>query len=140
MGSAAISLALCSCQVDEGPETRPVGEPVLSAAQLREAKTAVSFTAHVQPILEERCLYCHDGKEMPGKYNLTTRTDAMEGGRIVPGNAGQSRLILVLTTGNHAASMPAVGSAPPREEIEVLERWIDAGAEWPAGVALKAAQ
>ncbi len=136
----ALGAMLSACQVDEGPETRPVGEPILTAAQFREARTAVRFTEHVKPILEERCLYCHNAKELPGKYSVETRAQAMAGGSIVPGNAKESRFLLILTTGNHAATMPAVGSAPPKQEIEVLEHWINAGAEWPDGVTLKADQ
>jgi hypothetical protein len=29
-----------------------------------------------------------------------------------------------------------VGTRVPPEEIDVLRRWIDAGADWPAGVRL----
>ena len=97
-----------------------MGEPILSAAELEEAKVSVNFTRHVKPILEERCLHCHNKKEMPGKFSLETRKEAMaDGRRIVPGAAGKSGLIISLTTGNHALTMPAVGTAPPKEEIEV---------------------
>ncbi len=140
LAAGAVGVILSACQVDEGPETRPVGEPILTAAQFREARTAVRFTEHVKPILEERCLYCHNAKELPGKYSVETREEAMAGGSIVPGNARESSFLLILTTGNHSAAMPSVGAAPPKQEIEVLERWIDSGAEWPDGVTLKPAQ
>jgi uncharacterized membrane protein len=124
--------------VDEDSETRPVGEPVLSAAELAEARVAVGFPKHVKPILEERCLHCHNRKELPERFSLETRVEAFKGGkRIVPGRANESLLIIVLTTGNHAMAMPAVGTAPPQEEIQVLKRWIDAGADWPAGLTLR---
>lgn len=127
----------CETVGEKGAETRPVGEPVLSPSQLAEARVAVSFRQHVQPILEERCLHCHNKAEMPATFSLETREEAIDGRRIVPGRAAESQLIIVLTTGNHALTMPAVGTAPPKEEIEVLWRWIDAGAEWPRGVVLK---
>lgn len=135
-GVACLLAAGCET-VQEGAETRPVGEPVLSPAQLQEARVALSFRDHVRPILEERCLHCHNKREMPAKYSLESRAEAFDGRRIVPGKANESLLITVLTTGNHAMTMPAVGTAPPREEIEVLKRWIDAGAEWPRGAVLK---
>lgn len=135
-------LVLGGCKtVDDGrAETRPLGEPVLSAEELAEAKVAVSFKDHVQPILEERCLHCHNTATMPGKFSLATRSAAFEGSRIVPGDSGASTLIIALTTGNHALAMPAVGMAPPEVEIDVLRRWIDAGAVWPEGVTLRARQ
>ena len=132
--SVASLFVLPSCTVSEdgSPETRPVGEPVLSVTELAQAGEKPDFKRHVWPILEERCVYCHDGKEMPGKLNLSTRAGAFRDPRIiVPGNADGSALIVALTTGNHALSMPAVGKAPPPEEIAVLRKWIDLGAEWP---------
>ena len=132
-------LLLTGCQsLDRGPETREVGESVLDAAETRTAlRGTVDFERHVRPILEVRCLHCHDGKEMPGKYNLSTRFEAFKDGRIVPGNAAQSLVIITLTTGNHALSMPAVGAAPAREDVEVLRRWIHQGASWPEGATLR---
>ncbi len=131
-------LAACRTMTDEGAETRPVGQPVLSEAQLKEAREAVSFSKHVRPILEERCMHCHNKVEMPGKFSLETRAEAMaDSRRIIPGNSANSLLITVLTTGNHALSMPAVGTAPPKQEIEVLKLWIDAGADWPARTRLR---
>ena len=83
---------VCAAPVDEGAETRPEGDPELSADELREAKTSVDFVKHVKPILESRCLYCHDGKGMPGKFEMTSGKTALasgpSGSRIVPGNAG----------------------------------------------------
>lgn len=137
-----VGLALAGCSGVEKPpvaETRPVGEPVLSDKQLREAKVAVSFTDHVKPILEERCLYCHNGRELPGKLDLRTRASAMAPGpfgpRILPGKGEESLLISFISTGNHAMSMPAVGTRVAPEEVEVLTRWIDQGATWPEGTA-----
>ena len=125
--------------MDEGAETRPEGDPVLSAAELREAKTSVDFVKHVKPILETRCLYCHDGKEMPGKFDMTSGAKALAAGlsgpRIVPGNADASLMIAFVRKGNHGMSMPAVGMQVAKEEVEVLKAWINAGAKWPEGEA-----
>ncbi len=141
--AAAIVCAVPGCtSIDEGPETRPAGEPVLSAAQLREAQGGVDFERHVRPILEARCLACHDGKEMPGQYSLATREEAFRAGpkgpRIVPGHANQSLLYVSISTGNHALSMPVVGIRVAAEDIQVLRRWIDGGAAWPEGRQLRA--
>jgi len=131
-------VAACRTTGDGEAESRPVGKPVLSKAELQQARVAVNFRNHVRPILEERCLHCHNKRAMPGKFSLETAAEAMKDGRrIVPGKAGQSMLIVVLTTGNHAKTMPAVGTAPPSEEVEVLKRWIDAGAEWPREITLR---
>lgn len=139
LGTALLLVVGCAAPVDEGAETRPEGDPVLSAAEFREAKESVDFVKHVKPILESRCLYCHDGKEMPGKWNLSSRKTALASGasgpRIVPGSAEGSLMISFISKGNHAMSMPAVGTRVTKGEIEVLRNWIDAGAKWPEGSA-----
>ena len=141
LGAAGLLMVGCG-SVDDGAETRPVGEPVLGARQLQESKVAVDFSAHVQPILESRCLYCHDRKERSGGFVLVTREEAMKSGpsgpRIIPGKGASSPLVIFISTGNHAMTMPAVGMKVPSEEVDVLRRWIDAGAKWPDGVRLRA--
>ena len=110
------------------------GKPVLSGTQLQEARGTVDFERHVKPIIEARCLSCHNDEERSGGFSFESRFEATMDSRIVPGNADESLAIIFLTTGNHSLTMPAVGVAPPPEEIEVLERWINQGARWPAGV------
>jgi uncharacterized membrane protein len=129
-----VLLAVGCASVNEGPETRPKGESVVSKEALKEAKRSVDFERHVKPIFEARCMYCHDGREMPGKFDLSKRSTAMASGtsgpRIVPGNADASLLISFISTGNHAKSMPTVGTQVTPEEVEVLRNWINAGAKW----------
>ncbi|NNM28950.1 MAG: hypothetical protein HKO57_05475 [Akkermansiaceae bacterium] len=141
MAAAALLVAGCG-SVEQGAETRPAGDSVLGAAQLRESALAVDFTRHVRPILEGRCLYCHDREERSGGFVLVTREEALKPGprgpRIVPGNAAASPLLVFISTGNHAMSMPAVGMKVPDAEVDILRRWIDAGAPWPAGEPLRA--
>ncbi|HUF62868.1 MAG TPA: c-type cytochrome domain-containing protein [Verrucomicrobiales bacterium] len=140
--AASVCVGSGCSSVDEGPETRPVGEPVLSAAQLREAQVSIDFQRHIQPVLERRCLQCHDGKTLLGGYSLATREEAFQEGskgpRIVPGHAERSLLFVSISTGNHALSMPSVGIQVAKEEVEALRRWIDAGATWPEGLRLRA--
>jgi hypothetical protein len=140
LGCVVVAMVGCA-SVDEGAETRPEGESVLSPEALRAAKGTVDFEQHVKPILEARCLYCHDGNQLPGKYNLTSGATGLatgpSGPRIVPGNADASLMISFISSGNHAMSMPAVGTRVSKEEVEILRRWINQGAEWPEGAAGK---
>jgi cytochrome c5 len=140
-GPAAVAVCLvlpaCAPRADLQPETRPIGESLFAAGEMARAQEHPDFRRHVKPILEERCIHCHSGGGMAGMLDLSTRASAFRDPRIiVPGKASASALIVALTTGNHALSMPAVGTAPPPGEIRVLEAWIDQGAHWPAGVRL----
>ena len=146
VGMGVLVLVAGCAGVDEESETRPMGQPVLSATELQEARTEVNFDRHVKPILERRCLACHSGKDLSAGFSLENRKRAMQAGprgpRIVPGDPDRSLLITVVSSGNHGLSMPAVGMQVPEEDVEVLRLWIQQGAKWPDGPAgnLRAAE
>ncbi len=128
----------CHHTGSEGPETSPVGPPVLSEAAMQQALTGpVQFKAHVQPLLMQNCMPCHDGKQMPHLANFTSRASVMSrgpyGDRIVPGHPEKSLLVGNLSL-THAPvkTMPPVGSRMTPEETKILKKWIREGAVWPA--------
>ena len=133
-----VSLAACQ-HAPEGSETRPAGVNVLSKAELDKAlRGAVRFDRHVKPVLEAKCLACHQVEAMPGRLSLESREAALRSGTlgvfIVPGRPQDSRFLQNLSKA-HAVAMPPVGETLTREEEQVLSRWIAQGAEWPAGGA-----
>ena len=102
----------------------------------------ISFNEHVQPILSEYCYHCHgpdSGTREPKKAPL--RLDRVEDA-FIPRDDGQPAII----KGNPAGSMlvkrihetdPDSIMPPPRshktmksEEIAIIERWIEQGAEY----------
>jgi mono/diheme cytochrome c family protein len=132
-----LAVAACRHTGDEGPETAPVGPPVLSEAAIRAAlDEPVSFRDHVQPLFRQNCLPCHDGKENPRLVNLTNRSSVFSPGpygpRVVPGKPERSLVIQNLSL-THAPvkSMPPVGSRMTPEETKVLKKWIAEDAVWP---------
>jgi len=141
--SAALSAhLLVSCQhADEGSETRPAGENVLDRAALREAKSGtVSFESHVKPVLEAKCVACHQREALPARLNLESRAAARRTGAlgafIVPG-APERSLFLTKLGEAHASvqAMPPVGETLTKDEVAILRRWIAQGADWPEGAA-----
>lgn len=124
---------------DEGPETSPVGPPVLDATTIRQALDGpVKYETHVRPLLTQYCLPCHDGIQMPHLVNLTRRASVMSrgpyGDRVVPGKPDSSLIVGNLSL-THAPvkTMPPVGSRMTPDETRVLRKWIREGAVWPAG-------
>jgi hypothetical protein len=106
-------------------------EPTDDAAEARH------FTLKVLPLLNEKCLACHGGKpdEIEGEYDLRSRESAIQGGE-----SGDDAIVL----GDPEASpfFQAVNwdglEMPPKEndrlsaeQIEIVRRWIAAGAPWP---------
>jgi len=134
-------LALASCATPTDPETKPMGENVLSQDAIHAAKTGpVDFAAHVKPVLEAKCVMCHNRKALPGRMSLENRQEAMRtgalGAYIVPGHPEQSLLVANVKTAHQKVSvMPAVGERLTTDEYAILTKWVKEGAPWPAGKA-----
>ena len=98
----------------------------------------ISFNADIRPILSEHCLACHgpDAADRAADLRLDTRGGATAdlGGHaaVVPEASGRSELIARLRATDPDVKMPPphTGKAPSAEQIALLERWIDEGAEY----------
>jgi ankyrin repeat protein len=93
----------------------------------------VDFGRDVQPILQTHCVECHGPKKQKNGFRLDRRSDAFKGGTaamIGRGNADASRLYLRLTGAGIDTQMPPDGPLNA-EQIGIIKRWIDQGADWP---------
>ena len=96
-----------------------------------------------KPILEERCLSCHQGDMLGARLpDFTNSAELYDPDRkprvIVPGDPENSRLMQVIyLEGESPGSMPPVGHALSLEEKDTLGQWIRQGAVWPDGEHLK---
>ena len=99
------------------------------------AADAPSFAKDVAPIFAANCAGCHAGNVAMGTLNLDTFAGLQKGGHsgpvIVPGKSGESLLYLRIT-GAVAPAMPLSGKKLADGEIEIIGKWIDAGAQPPA--------
>jgi hypothetical protein len=99
------------------------------------AKAALDFSRQIRPILAENCFACHgpDDKARKAKLRLDTKDGALgHAGLIAPGKADESELIARITSKEPSEQMP-----PPKSgkkltpaQVELLRKWIDAGAPW----------
>ncbi|MFN6203622.1 MAG: DUF1553 domain-containing protein [Acidobacteriota bacterium] len=97
---------------------------------LGQAGREVSFARDIRPILEARCLGCHNGSRMSGGLRLDRPAGVRRDSIIVPGRAAESRLYERITaTGDEA--MPPTGERLTAAQIGLIRDWIDAGAVWP---------
>ena len=89
----------------------------------------VTFDREIAPLLVRRCLDCHSGGEKKGMLDLSRAESATKGGEsgtaIVPGKAAESLLWQRVRDGEMPPKKPL-----PKEEAELLRRWIDGGAKW----------
>jgi formylglycine-generating enzyme required for sulfatase activity len=91
----------------------------------------VDFQNDVAPILKQKCLSCHG---QGSHLSLATQRDVLSEKMLTPGQPDKSPLYISVEQG----SMPP-GQRLPDQQVQVLRRWISAGASWPAGQTLKAA-
>jgi Protein of unknown function (DUF1553)/Protein of unknown function (DUF1549)/Planctomycete cytochrome C/F5/8 type C domain len=100
------------------------------------AESEPSFEKEIAPLLQTRCLKCHNSAKFRGELDLTGRAALLKGGQtgaaVTPGKSGASLLFAKVRDGKMPPGRP-LGA----DEVELLRRWIDAGAPWPEGVALK---
>lgn len=105
----------------------------------------VVFDQDVRPIIESRCLECHNHRYDFAGLNMESRDRAMKGGRsgpvIVAGSPDQSLFYKVLLLGHESpVAMPPSPDKLNREQQKIVHDWIAQGANWPEGQRLKAPQ
>lgn len=88
------------------------------------------------PILDKKCMSCHNTSKTKGGLLLTSYEDILKGGKsehptLMPGDLNQSQLYQrVILPKDDDKHMPPDGKLPlTQEEIVLLEWWISQGAE-----------
>jgi hypothetical protein len=121
---------------------------IVALATAAHAAETIDFNRHIQPILSDACFRCH-GPD-PATREAKLRLDQKDGlfrtrdeiTVVTPGKPEASELFLRITSKDEEEVMP------PREsnrqlkpaEIELLKKWIAAGAQWGTHWAFSAPQ
>ncbi len=130
---ARVAILLAELSLTAGLLAHPIA---VSAAD--PART-VDFNFQVRPILSDKCFKCHgpDARNRKAGLRLDTRDGAFgptaSGARaVVPGDLEASELYWRITAEDEADRMPprSLGRTLSQEEVGVLKRWIEQGAEW----------
>ena len=99
----------------------------------------VDFNRDIRPLLSDKCYKCHgpDEAERKAKLRLDTQEGALaalESGAhaVVAGKSAESELFLRITSSDANEKMPppASGKTLSPQQVELLKRWIDEGANW----------
>ena len=96
----------------------------------------IDFESDIAPIFEEHCWHCHGEDEQESSLRLDLRPSMLRGGdtglpAVVPGKPEKSYLIEVINHVDEDMAMPPDEDKIPAKQIELLTRWIKAGAVWP---------
>ena len=110
--------------------------PLLLLPRATWADDSPSFTKDVAPILVKHCAGCHNDDDAEGNVSLESFAALQRGGEngalVVAGDSRSSRLIRVLTGKAEPQMPPEDEPRPSEDQIALLARWIDAGAQGPS--------
>lgn len=126
------------------PTTPPATQAVPAAAPVAATSVpvaSVDFTRDILPLLETRCLECHNPNKVKGKLLMDTMANMVKGGEkgaaIVAGHADQGELMkrISLPKGDDDI-MPPKGDPLTAAQIGLLKQWIASGAKVPEGLVM----
>jgi hypothetical protein len=116
-------------------------QPVDPDHAAKVARGLEIFKSVVRPVLAERCLKCHGGKDTEAGLDLSDRDRLLRGGdsgpAIIVGRAKDSLIVKLL---QHAKEpkMPKGSAKLPEETLKQIIAWIDSGAPYDKPLIEKA--
>ena len=86
-------------------------------------------------ILEQNCFRCHGNEKKKGELDLSDRQTALLGGEseipsIIPGDPMGSEIMARIISKDEDLIMPPSGEHLSKEQIDVIGKWIQQGANW----------
>jgi len=93
----------------------------------------VSYHRQILPILQAKCLGCHQPAKARGGYVMTSFEELLGGGEsespaVVAGKPEESNLLELITPVDGEAEMPKEADPLAESEIELIRKWIEQGA------------
>ena len=96
------------------------------------------FVKKVVPILQHRCLNCHNSLDRKGDFSLQTMKEVADSENVVAGQPTSSHLLdAIMSQDGQPPSMPKNGQPLERTEVDAIRMWIANGAKWPAGFRIE---
>lgn len=108
---------------------------ILQSSTLRSAEPP-DFEKDIAPLLIRRCLECHQSANPSGGLSLQSAEDLAKGGDsgavVVAKSVNESRLIERVLAGEMPPLKHGESQKLPDSEVEILRRWVENGAHFPA--------
>ena len=111
---------------------------VQDRAALAADSAPVSFRREIAPLLQRRCTACHCEDSAKGGYRLDTFARMQMPGDsgevpLAAGKANDSALFKLLIAKDADERMPQKADSLPADEIALIARWLDSGANFDGG-------
>ena len=122
-------------------EKRKKNEEPIKVVKL-DRKTPVLYEKDIEPILVNKCAFCHSGNIKEGKLDLSSYESLMRGGKkgsaVTPGKSAESSLVKLSAKIVRPFMPPRSEEALSPEELATISLWIDQGAKAPTGARIVA--
>lgn len=87
----------------------------------------------VVSVFSKHCVRCHNDLDRQGDFSLQTATSLDQSDFVQPADASSHLLAVIRPDGDKPPSMPKDADPLSDAEISAVEKWIESGADWPAG-------
>lgn len=95
------------------------------------AEEKINFEDHIKPIFRDKCLSCHNTNKKSSDLDLSSYSSLMQGGAsgasVEVGDSGASYLYSLISHQSEPY-MPPNSDRLPDETLEIVRKWIEAGA------------
>ncbi len=136
---AALGLLLAAAASAQ-PDDKKKDLPPIPTVDLKRT-TPVEYAADVEKVFADKCLVCHSGSIVEGKFDMSTYAGVMKGGKrgvaVVPGKSAASNLFLFCSRQKKPIMPPKSEDPLTPEELSLVKLWIDQGAKPPTTVREK---
>lgn len=106
-----------------------------------QADDDVDFQLDIAPVLQQRCLNCHNDRDRRGGLSLQSHRSLKSGGDsgevVTPGDSDASYLLHLIQPADGNAEMPKNAAPLKPEQITAIRNWIQSGAKWPEDLVLE---
>ena len=130
-------VAAAATEIEEA-EAKYISEQKLAEAAMEPLGRFVSFSTHIAPIFAKRCVACHNTRTASGRLNMDSFAAIMKGGESGASFDGHDPESSILFSMIADGSMPKDADPLSKEQIDVIRKWISAGAPIDAGVVATA--
>ncbi len=109
--------------------------PALHAAETSNTSGDVSFSRDIAPLLQTKCVTCHNAEKAKGGYRLHTFAELLKPGEskdaaVVAGEPAKSKLHQLLIATDADDRMPQKDDPLPAPQVQLVARWIAQGARF----------
>ncbi|MCX7419108.1 MAG: PSD1 and planctomycete cytochrome C domain-containing protein [Planctomycetia bacterium] len=130
---------LASCEFGEPSPSRVFDLALANAgddtSETQQQADNIDYETQIKPIFAKHCIDCHKAEKNESGYQVDIATAAIKGGdrgaAVVPGKSDASLLFQALIGKGEVTAMPYEKPRLPAEQIELIKKWIDAGAKIP---------